>query len=177
MLISLLLALTPPAPPSPDATYETPVCRIQLELPRGGIVVGRVCRVRGGKTQCDGEEVVSVADAPAFGEGGRSGPRGVLLEPMDFSIREERYSSETRYLLTPAHRQAKRDPYLSLAEPIRVQVETRACPEVPLYLDKGQDVVVFAAGDGTARPGGSLKSFVAANNAGQWLLAVFSRVK
>lgn len=66
MLFSLLLAMTPPVPPSPDATYETRVCRIQLELPRGGIVVGKVCRVNGRETRCDGEEVVSVADAPGW---------------------------------------------------------------------------------------------------------------
>ena len=177
LFLLLVLAMTPPPPPSPDTTYETRVCSIQLELPRGGIVVGKVCRVNGRKTQCDGEEVVSVADAPAFGEASPAGARGVLLEPTEYSIREERYSRESRYLLTSGNRRAKRFPYLSLPEPIRTDVQTRACPSVPLYLDKGQDVVLFAAGNGTARPGESLRSFAEANEAGPWLVAVFSRVR
>jgi hypothetical protein len=177
MLFLLLLALTPPPPPSPDAAHEIPVCSIQLELPRGGIVVGKVCRVNGSSTSCDGAEVISLADAPAFAEESRVGARGVLLPPAEYSIREERYASEVRYVLMPASRRDKRYPYLSAPEPIRAHVERRACPEGALFLEKGQDLVLFASGGSTAKVGQSLRSFAATNAAGPWLLAVFARVR
>lgn len=177
MLFLLLLAVMPPPPPSPNATHDVPVCRIQLELPRGGIVVGKVCRVSGTSTRCDGEEVISVADTPAFAEDSHAGTRGLLLEPAEYSIREERYPSEVRYMLRSASRRAERDHYLAAPEPIRTEVETRACPEAPLYLDKGQDMVLFASGSHEAKLGQSLHSFAATNEAGTWLVAVFSRIK
>ena len=177
MLFSLLLALTPPPPPSPDAVLETPVCRIQLEVPRGGIIVGRVCQVNDRKARCDGEEVITVADAPAYGEASHAGARGILLEPTEYSIREERHPSEVRYMVMSPHRQAKRYPYLAAPPSIRTDVVSRACPDSSLYLEKGQDKVLFASGSGRVTVGQSLQSFVEANEPGRWLVAVFSRVR
>jgi hypothetical protein len=177
VLAFFLLALTPPPPPSPDTTHETDICRLALEVPRGGIIVGKVCRVAGTTAQCDGEEVITVAEQPAFGEDTRESARGVLLAPVEYSVREERYPSEVRYLLVSAARRAKRDPYLSLPRPVPVGVVSRACPEGSLYLTNSQDIVVFAFGGQVAKLGSSLASFGNANGEGPWLVAVFSRVR
>jgi hypothetical protein len=177
LLALLLLGMTPPPPPSPDTTHETDICRLALEVPRGGIIVGKLCHVTGTTVQCDGEEVITVADQPAFGERSRNAARGVVLTPVEYSVREERYSSEVRYLLVSASHEAKRDLYLSLAHPVPVEVVTRACPEGSLYLNKGEDIVVFASGDKAAKLGISLSSFGKTNRAGDWLVAVFSRVR
>jgi hypothetical protein len=177
MLFLMLLAITPPPPPSPQATRDVAVCRIELELPRGSIVVGKVCRVNGTSARCDGEEVITVSDEPAFAEDTPAGARGLLLRPRPYSVREERYAAETRYLLVPADRPAKRHPYLSLVEPVPLQVETRACPDTALYLEKGQDIVLFASSSGTAKLGESLRSFTESNGPGPWIVVVFGRMK
>jgi hypothetical protein len=177
VFLALLFALTPPAPPSPQATRDVLVCRIELALPRGGIAVGKVCAINVTGVKCDSEEVVTVSTTTAFAEETQGSAGSVLLPPTDYWVREERYAGETRYLLVSGSRTDKRDPYLSLPVSTPMEFETRACPRGPLSLDKGQGVILFASGTGAAKLGQSLMSFGEANGAGSWVVAFFSRVK
>jgi hypothetical protein len=177
VLVLPLLAVIPPPAPSPNASRDIAVCRIGLELPRGSIVVANVCWVASGNVRCDGEEVITVAEFPAYAEDTETGVHGILLPPTEYWVREERYIKEVRYLLVSDGRPNRKHPYLSLPSPAPMERLTRACPEGSLFLEKGQDVVILASGSGVAHAGESLKSFTARNDGGPWLIAVFSRVK
>ena len=139
--------------------------------------MGKVCQVAGTTAQCDGEEVITVADQPASAEDTRKTARGALLTPVEYSVREERYPGEVRYLVVSDARQAKRVPYLSLPRTVPVEVVSRACPEGSLYLGNGEDIVLFALGGKAAKLGSSLTSFGNTNGDGPWLVAAFTRVR
>ena len=127
-----LLLVTPPPPPTPQAVREVPACAVELDLPRGAVVVTRICLVRQGRIECADDGMISVPERPAFAEKEARSAHGVRLGPVPLAVREERYENETRYRV----RQSGQDPHVLPAvvtgAPLALEVESRDCPQEPL---------------------------------------------
>ena len=120
--------------------------------------MGRICLVRQGQPECIGDGIVSAPDRPAFAEREARGAHGLLVGPISFAVREERYEKETRYSV----RQSTQDPrmlsHLATSAPVAMEVESRDCPLEPRFLEPGENVAIFAAGSAEVALGRPLAS-------------------